>query len=142
MLLRAGRARTWFDALVLAVPLALLYAMTVLSAHWVCRAHPVSGAHDSATRALQAQVAAAVQTSAVWVALATLYAFALSAWTTVHATQAQIVRDDAALFTAGIPLYLLSAALHYLFGAIAASHSAGRRGLESQGTPPQAQLRA
>ncbi len=141
-LLQVARPRPWMHALVVALPLAVVYAFAVLSAWWVCRAHPMGGIDDDASHAVTAQVRTAVQTTIVWVALATTYSVALNSWTNVHAARAHVFRDGVVLLLAGIPLYLLSAAFHYLVLAVERSHAAERRVLESHVTAREAELRA
>jgi len=147
-LLRALGPRPWPDAFVFAVPVTVGYGFVVLSAWWVCRSHPLPGASAGTAlpaqlgAALQTQLGAALQTSAVWTAAGTIYAVALHAWGGLGPDRVGILRDAAVLFIAGIPLYLVSAALHYLFLAFEAAHAAERRVLESEVAAREAELRA
>lgn len=139
-LLRAIAPRPWLDAVAFAVPVSLFLGFMVLSAWWVCRSNPLSG--GAGPRALTVQFGAALQSSALWAAGSTLYAVALSVWGHLGPDRAGILRDAALLFVAGVPTYLLSAVLHYLFLMFEASHAAERRALESQVTAREAELRA
>ena len=139
-LLRVVTPRPWFDALVFALPISILFGFVALSAWWVCRAHPMHGSR--AANAILYAIVAAAQSSAVWVALSTLYAVALSVWFHIGPDRADILRDAVVLFAAGLPLYLLSVVLHYLVLAFEASHAAERLVLASQVSAREAELRA
>jgi len=142
-LLRVLEPRPWAAALAFAVPLQIIYGFIVLSAWWVCRRHPIgAGAGEPQGKAVAAQVAAALQATSVWTALATFWAVALDHWLYSGLTRAAMLRDLGVLFVAGIPLYLSSAAAHYLYMAIEASHTAERRILETQVGAREAELRA
>ena len=139
-ILRLLEPRPWSAALAFAAPLLAFYTFVVLSAWWVCRRHPMTG--TGAWRAVAAQFAAAVQSSAVWVGIGAIWAVFLARWLYPDLSRGAILRDLGVLFAAGIPLYLISAVAHYLFLAFQASHAAERRVLESEVTTKEAELRA
>jgi sensor histidine kinase YesM len=133
LVLRGGS--TWWSALVGAVPLALAYGVVCLAAWYVCRAFPLSGA-GSVGRVLLAHGAAASFTSTVWVGLAQW-------WVWLQAGVHQWSRDlTLLLFAAGVLLFLLSSALHYVFMALEAQEAARRQALESAVLAREAELRA
>jgi len=102
-LLRLLEPRPWVAALAFAVPLQVFYSFIVLSAWWVCRRHPLGpGASETAGKAVAAQVAAALQATSVWTALATFWAVALDHWLYAGLTRAAMLRDLGVLFVAGI----------------------------------------
>src|SRR5262245_23452294 len=138
--LRLLEPRPWSAALAFAVPLQIFYSFVVLSAWWVCRRHPMSGAN--AWRAVAAQLAAAVQASAVWTGIAAIWSVFLSRWLYPGLPRSAMLQDLGVLFAAGIPIYLISAIAHYLFLAFEASHAAERRVLETEVTAREAELRA
>jgi len=81
--------------------------------------------------------------SAAWVLLGSAWKVVLSRNLALPALpEIAHRRDLAILFAAGVLLYLLSAVLHYLLAALAASHAAERRALESQVHAREAELRA
>jgi len=139
-LLRLLEPRPWGVALLFAVPLQVPYAFIVLTAWWTCRRHPLTGGQLGAS--VLAQLVAALQSSALWTILAGAWAVAIRQWLDPALSRDSILRDLGVLFAAGIPLYLASAALHYLFLAFEASHAAERRILETQVTAREAELRA
>src|SRR5258706_15866352 len=139
-LLRLLEPRSWVAALAFAVPMQGFYSFIVLSAWWVGRRHPISG--DTIGKAGLAQVATATQASAGWVGLGAFWAVTLSHWLHPGLSRVAILRDLTVLLAAGIPLYLSSAAAHYLFLAFEASHAAERRVLATEVTAREAELRA
>ncbi|BCS33461.1 hypothetical protein TBR22_A26880 [Luteitalea sp. TBR-22] len=144
LVLGAGAATTlvlrlgwpWGAALSGAVPLALVYGVVCLAAWYVCRAFPLEGA-GSLARVLLAQGSAALLTSALWVAVAQW-------WMPAHgASSSPWTRDGTLLLTGvGVLLFLLSAAMHYVFLALQAQAAARRQALESAVLAREAELRA
>jgi hypothetical protein len=130
--------RPWADALAFAVPAAVVYGFVVLSSWWVCRSNPLT----RGAQAVMAQLAAALQASAVWTGISAVLAVVL--WRGAHLglDRPGILRDLVALFVVGVPVYLLSSVVHYLILAFEASHAAERRALESQVSAREAELRA
>ena len=124
------------------VPLTLVYALVCLSAWWVCRAYPL--APTPPWRAALVQLGAAASAAAAWVVLGAFWMVVLVRLRGLAPAVSEITirRDLAILFAAGVLLYLLSAVLHYLLVAVAASHAAERRALESQVHAREAELRA
>src|SRR5262245_28144789 len=132
-------------------PLTAIYASVCLSAWYVCRAHPL--ATTTSTRLILGLGGAAVQASALWVALGGLWALALArmfgiplaehvAGAVGALTRAGILRDLTVLFVAGLVLYGQSIAVHYVLLAFESAREAERRILESQVTAREAELRA
>jgi two-component system sensor histidine kinase AlgZ len=113
------------EAAALAVPMTLVFAFMGLSAWYPCRSLPLKGA--SLFRLAMTHGAAAVLTSTIWVVLGAGLAriLALSpGWEGLPARYAVAVR---ALFAAGILLYLLSVALHYVLVAFEQAREGERR---------------
>ena len=121
-------------------PLTAIYASVCLSAWYVCRAHPLGT--TSATRLIIGLGGAALQASALWVALGGLWALGLSKVFGIGPDRAGMLRDVGVLFVAGIILYGQSTAVHYVLLAFEGARAAERRILESQVTAREAELRA
>jgi LytS/YehU family sensor histidine kinase len=118
-----------------------VYALICLSAFWICRANP-PGTTPAPKLAL-AIMSAAVQASAIWVAVAAPWSAVLTRLGVLHQVERPVVFIGfAALFVAGVPLYLISVAVHYLVLAFEASREAERRVLESQVSAREAEVRA
>jgi len=124
-----------------AVPLSLLYGFVVMSAWWVCRANPLTGGRPIGS-VITTQLGAALQSSAVWCAISAVWAVALDRLAGPGPDRAGIVAQVLLLFATGVPVYLLSAIVHYLFLAFEASHAAQRRVLETEVSAREAELRA
>jgi len=124
-----------------AVPLSLVYGFVVMSAWWVCRANPITGGRPLGS-AVMTQLGAAVQSSGVWTAIGVVWAVVLARLGGHEVDRAGVFTEALLLFAAGVPLYLLSAVVHYLFLAFEASHAAERRVLETEVSAREAELRA
>ena len=127
-------------ALAYAVPLGLVYGFIVLSAWWVCRANPL--ANGRLGRAASSQLAAALQAAASWAAIGLAWGAALLRLHPIEGGRALLLREGLLLLLSGAPIYLLSAVVHYLVLAFAASREAERRLLESEVGAREAELRA
>lgn len=132
--------RPYGEAFAFAGPLTLFYASACLSAWWVCRAHPLGGAHP--IRTLLTVFSAAAQASAVWVAAGAVWGAFLARAFDLDPGRATRIADLLPLFLTGMPLYLLSVMAHYMILAFEASRAAERRVFESQVTAREAELRA
>jgi two-component system, LytTR family, sensor histidine kinase AlgZ len=136
--LRVLTPRPWIDALAFAVPATLVYGFVVLSSWWVCRSNPL----NLGTQAILAQLAAATQASAVWTGASAVLAAVLSRAFHLGPDRTGVFLDLSVIFFSGVLVYLLAAVVHYLMLAVAASHAAERRVLESQVSAREAELRA
>ena len=130
----------WLDALVFAVPLCLAYGFVCLGSFWVCRAAPL--ALSRLSRALGTQLVAALVSSLLWLAAGRAWALVLDRSGTFAGLAANQMRAAPLLLGLGVVLYLLSAVLHYLLEAFAASRNAERRALEFEIASREAELRA
>ena len=142
-LLVVTRPRPWSQALVFALPLALLLGFLALGAWWVCRAAPLGQA--GAGRLLAMHGLAAVLTSLAWTASSAAWASGLRALALEGSGPRPAVpwlSDAPLLFVAGIVLFLLSSVVHYLLMLLEASREAERRALELQVLAREAELRA
>jgi two-component system sensor histidine kinase AlgZ len=139
-LLESGVSLASGPALVFVLPLTLLYGLFCLSAWWVCRARPLTS--DTWAPVVVAQLRAAVQTSAVWVAVAVVWGAVLSRVFHYPIAWREFASSLFVLLAAGMPLYLLSSVVHYLLLALEASHEATERVLESQVAARESELRA
>ena len=140
VLLRAVLPLTVRWGLAYATPLSLLYGFAVLTAWWICRQNPLEEA--SVGRALSAQLTAAWQVAAVWCAVGAMWGVGLAHLLPDVVSRRTLVMGAFILLVGGIPLYLLSAAGHYLALAFEASREAERRVLESELGAREAELRA
>lgn len=138
--LRLLTPRPWVDALAFAIPATIVEGFIVLSAWWICREYPLTGARLS--RSLPAHLVAMVVSSAVWVVLAAALAAAIENWGGFSLPAEARRRDLGLLFAIGILFYVLSAVGHSLSLAVRASHDAERNALGSEVAAREAELRA
>jgi hypothetical protein len=130
----------WIEAFSFAVPLALVLGFMGLGAFWVCRAAPLTLSHLA--RSLGTQLVAAVISAALWLAAGRAWAVTLDRLDIFPGLPARLPQVAPALLGLGAALFLLTAALHYLLGAFAASQEAERRALELEVASREAELRA
>lgn len=140
VVLHSMEAGPWTECAAFALPLCLVYAFMCMASWWVCRANPLTP--SQARRSVLVQIAAAVQSSLVWVGLGVVWSAVLHSLWDIGPRGAVLMRDLTVLFLAGLPLYALAVMVNYLDLAVEASHAAERRVLESQVGAREAELRA
>lgn len=128
-------------ALVLA-PSALIYAFVCLSTWFSCRLLPLDKA--STVRVLAIHGAGACVAGLLWAAATVTYSQVVFEWLRAGADQGRRFRQQAGpvLVGAGVLLYLLSVAVHYVLAAAAARKEAERREREARMLASEAELRA
>ncbi len=139
-LLETLEPRPLTDAVVFAGPLTLAYAFACLSAWWVCRSNPI-GSLDP-MRLFAKLFGVALQSSALWVGMATLWAVFLSRQFAIGPDRAGLFRDLTALGIVGVVLYLESIAIHYTLLVFETARAAERRVFESEVSAREAELKA
>jgi two-component system sensor histidine kinase AlgZ len=127
-------AFSWPQAAELVVPLALIYAFMCLSAWYICRYVPIGG--PGVLYLLIAVTPAASIVSLIWSG-AIAWGVALMA-----GLEAQYLRYRWLLFGAGVLLYYLAVAFHYVLMAIESSRQAEAREMEARILAREAELRA
>jgi two-component system sensor histidine kinase AlgZ len=132
-------------AVALALPLGLFYGFVGLGSYYLCRVLPLSPA--TAAKAVGTQLVAAALSASVWVLVGSGWARLLETVALRFALPIGIAptayrRVVPVLFLAGILLFLLAAALHYVILALQASRDAERRALEAELASREAELRA
>ena len=130
----------WLEAAVLALPLVLFYAFISLASWYPCRAMQpgkVSLAALTATHALSA-----VFSASIWLAIGIAWVRLLARMDRFADLPAAFIEMRPLFFAAGIFLYLLAAAGHYLLATFQASQEAESRNLELQVRTREAELQA
>jgi hypothetical protein len=130
----------WLEAVTFALPLSLLFGFMGLGAFWVCRAAPLTVAE--LPRSLGTQLLAATLSAALWLAAGRGWAMALEQLDVFPGMVGRHGQATPLLLGLGVALFLLTAALHYLLGAFAASQEAAERALEFEIASREAELRA
>jgi hypothetical protein len=132
-------ALPWWEATLMAAPLALAYAFVCLAAWYPCRATPIRTSGPA--RLLGTHLAAAAFSSALWIVLA-------SAWARVLAGVGyplpfeQFSLQAPVLFVTGMLLFALSVFAHYLLISYEAARLSETRSLELDVLARDAQLTA
>jgi len=130
----------WVQSLLFCFPLVVVYAFLCLSAWYPCRAMPLGD--ERAEMALLAHIAAAAISAMLWVGMAWALAEGFKRSTLYAGTADLTTEHTGIIFIAGLLLYLLSVAIHYLFAAADASREAERRALEAEVAARDAELQA
>ena len=130
----------WVQSLLFVFPMVVVYAFLCLSAWYPCRALPLGD--ERAEMALVMHIAAAALSALLWVGMAWALAQGFER-STLYADTTQLTTEHTGIiFIAGMLLYLLSVAIHYLFVAAEASRAAERRALEAEVAAREAELQA
>ena len=130
----------WLDSAVLIIPLCLVYQFVCLSAWYSCKAAPIQ--KSTGQRLWLTHVVAAAILSFLWVLLAKLLAYGLSAMPSFQGLDRRFASQSSVLFGAGFLLYLLSVASHYVILAIEDSNKAEARVQETSILARDAELKA
>jgi two-component system sensor histidine kinase AlgZ len=139
LLVRVVIGAEWLDALVFALPLAIVATPLSFSAWYLCRALPLS--RTPPIRLVTAALGSGVVSGAVWAAIGYAWWDALvrEGWARTDAPTPVLAALLSGLGGLG---YVLSVAVHYLFQAAEDSADAGRRVLASEIAHREAELRA
>lgn len=128
------------DAMVLIIPLCLVYQFVCLSAWYACKAAPLNKTPVLRTRLMH--LAAAVVISYIWVELARLLAYTLSQFPAFRGLDERFAPQTPVLFGLGFLLYLLSVTAHYVVLAMEDSSEAEARAMETSILARDAELKA
>jgi two-component system, LytTR family, sensor histidine kinase AlgZ len=138
--LLAGNDLSWLVALLLALPLALVFSFVCLSAWYVSRGLPLSP--TSIVPVVATGLSAAVLSSAAWLLIARGWIHVVARRFPALDATAAFERVDTLLLGFGVLLYLLSLVVGHLFVMFEASQEAQRRGLQGQVLAREAELRS
>jgi hypothetical protein len=131
---------SWRQALVVGVPLAVVYAFVCLGAHYVCRAVPARG--TPLARLAFTQLGAATVSALLWVAAADRWVAVLARWAALAPPPQARWQVVPVFFGFGLLLFLLASALHYVLAAVEASQRAETEALRLELLSREAELRA
>ncbi|MGA2419525.1 MAG: histidine kinase [Candidatus Acidiferrum sp.] len=139
-LLRASGKLSWTEALVLALPLCLVYLFICLSAWYSCKSAPLD--RTDPIRLVLTHIAAAAVESFLWVELGRLIPYALSRFSAFSDLSSRYAAALPVLFAAGILIYLLAIAYYYVILSLDASREAQARIMETTILARDAELKA
>jgi len=130
----------WWNAILLVVPLCLIYAFVCLSAWYSCKAAPIQTTPPR--RLFVTHTVAAVLVSLLWVEAAKLIAYLLSQVHSFQGLAQKFAPQAPLLFAAGFMLYCLAVASHYVILEIEQSRAAQARALGTSILARDAELKA
>jgi hypothetical protein len=130
----------WTAALLLVVPVSLVYAFVCLSAWYICKATPLSTSR--AFRILSSSAIGAAVASGLFVGAARVWVSVLGTVTSLGPTLEEYSQHEPLLFAAGILLFLLALTVQYLMLAFEIAQEAERRQLQLEVLSRDAELRA
>ena len=130
----------WPQALALAVPLALVFAFICLAAYYPCQVAPVG--RQPLSRVLGIQAVAITFSLLLWLFLASTWVALLEQVPALATLGERFPQVVPVLLTAAALLWIVSAALHYLYIAADAANRAERQALSLEVLAREAELRA
>lgn len=131
---------TWTQAIVLVLPLCLVYAFMCLSAWYSCRGTPLAA--SSFSRLTLTHLSAALVISGVWALIARGWVSVLAAIEMFHGVEQRFVPDYPLLFASGVMIYLLAVSLHYVLLSVEDSREAEKREIEARVLARDSELKA
>src|SRR4029077_14471812 len=129
-----------WEATILLVPMAILFALACFATWYTCRSTPLRS--SGVTRLFVTHFFAAFLLSYAWMQVGRLYARALSASPSFTGLNLRYDAHAATLVVSGILLYLLNVGFFYVLIAIEASRIAEARVLETSVLARDAELKA
>ena len=139
-LLAALSAMTRQEAVLVAAPLAFVYAFICLSAYYQCRVVPVDKSSD--LRLVTTHVAGAIVAALIWLIVAKVYVIELAQLRPFQGIVQRFAGAVPVLAGTGVLLYLLSVTSYYVYIAVTASHEAEARAIVAQVLARDAELKA
>lgn len=131
---------TFPEALVLVLPLFLVYSFICLSAWYVCRAVPLG--ENGALRVLSASALSAAIAGGLWLGLALGWIAVFDSMPTLGPMAERYRQQIPLLFSAAVLLFLLALAVNYLGLVFEEARDAEKRQFELQVHARNAELRA
>ncbi|MGA8151406.1 MAG: histidine kinase [Terriglobales bacterium] len=139
-LLTGSGGLNWREAVVLTVPLCVVYAFACLSAWYPCRALPLE--RSGFGKLALVHLTDAALASVLWVQIAKGLAVALVRWSGFAGLDQRLAKHIPLLWATGVLLYLLSVTFYYILLAEQASREAQERALEARVLARDAELKA
>lgn len=130
----------WAEALVLVLPMSVVYAFMCLAALYVCRAFPLQSTHPLKLAAVY--VIASFLSSSFWLLIVKGWVVLLARTGLLPALDATFDSLVPIFVGTGVLLYLLAAVVHYLILAFESSREVEKRALELQALAREAEVKA
>lgn len=133
-------ALDWTTSLLISMPLAFVYAFMSLASWYTSRSLPLES--TGFLRIAVVTLVSSLISSSLWLILARVLTLGLAYFFSLPEAAEQFKSNYPILFGAGVLLYLLTTAVHYLFIAFEASRTAEHKALELKVLAHEAELRA
>jgi two-component system sensor histidine kinase AlgZ len=130
----------WREAAILGIPLMVLYAFMCLAAAYPCRSMPISAARLA--NIVGGQALAAALSATLWLFIANTWVVLLEQFPPFVGMSDRFARLVPTFLIAGVLLYFLAAALHYLVLAFEQAREHEQRHLELELFAREAELKA
>src|SRR3989344_2513572 len=140
LLLQSAGGVSLTDALVLAVPMAMIYGFMCLASYYLCRAFPFQ--RYDVVRILIVHSISSALTSSLWVSIGRSWASLISQINVFQNIEGQYSQEVPLLLAVGISTFLLSVAVNYSLIAFRDSREAERQAMQLQFHAQEAELRA
>ena len=130
----------WGEAVLLGLPLGLVYAAICIAARYPCRAAPLAGA--TVARVAGTHAAAAILSAVSWILIGTVQSALLEALPGFEGTSRRFASETPTFLVFGVLVYLQAVAVHYLILALESAREAELRGVQARMLAREAELRA
>jgi sensor histidine kinase YesM len=136
----SGGNLSLLESTLVVVPLCLLYAFICLSAWYTCKSAPIQS--GKTLRLFVGHTVASVLVSLLWMALARAWTQILSQTETFRGLDVRFAPQTRVFLGAGLLLYLLAVASHYVILSLESSRQAESNALEARILARDAELKA
>lgn len=140
LLLQSAGDLALVDALVLSIPMALIYAFMCLASYYLCRAFPFQ--RYDVVRLLIIHSIASGLTSSLWVSIGKSWSSVVSQIRFFQALENQYPNEVPLLLAVGVGAFLLSVAVNYSLIAFRDSREVERQAMQLRLLAQEAELRA
>jgi len=130
----------WGEAVLLGLPLGLVYAAICIAARYPCRAAPL--ARTGVARVASTHAAASLLSAGSWLLIGGALSRALQALPGFDGAAARFADETPTFLVVGVLVYLLAVAVHYLVLALETAREAEVRGVQARVLAREAELRA
>jgi hypothetical protein len=130
----------WTEAVLLGLPLGLVYSAICIAARYPCRAAPL--ARTTAARVAATHGSAAVLSAGAWLLIGSALSRILEAAPGFEGAERRFTGETPTFLVVGILVYLLAVAVHYLVLALEAAREAEVQGVQARVLAREAELRA
>jgi two-component system sensor histidine kinase AlgZ len=136
----SGGTLSGLESATVVIPLCAVYAFVCLSAWYTCKSAPIRA--ETTLRLFLVHTLAATLVASLWLGLARVLTYALSQASAFQGLDKRFAPQARVIFGAGLLLYLLAVASHYVILSLEASSEAEARALVSNVLARDAELKA